>query len=435
MAEQTLNVFEIARKQVKNACDKLGADPAVYEILKNPMRVIEVSFPVKMDDGTTKSFTGYRSQHNNACGPFKGGIRFHPNVNIDEVKALSTWMTFKCSVVGVPYGGGKGGMAIDPRDYSKGELERISRGYARAIAPIIGEKEDIPAPDVNTNGKIMSWMVDEYAKTTGTFSPGVFTGKPVDFYGSLARTEATGYGVAIMAMEAAKKLNIDLNNVTVALQGFGNVGSYAGMYIQEAGAKVVAVADHTGTIYNKDGIDMKALMEYNSVNRCIKGFEGAQMINEDILTMDVDILMPCALENQLTSENAYKVRAKIISEGANGPTTPEADEIFVQKGITVIPDILANSGGVTVSYFEWVQNLQRYNWTFEEVQEKQKSLMIKAFEEIWKLAGEFDVDLRTAAYMMSIKRIADAMKMRGWYTDTPQTELEKVEEREVLETV
>jgi len=432
MAEKTLNVLEIAREQVKNACDKLGADPAVYEILKNPMRVMEVSFPVKMDDGTTKSFTGYRSQHNNACGPFKGGLRFHPAVCMDEVKALSTWMTFKCSVVGIPYGGGKGGMAIDPRDYSETELERISRGFARAIAPIIGEKQDIPAPDVNTNGQIMSWMVDEYAQATGEFQPGVFTGKPVDFYGSLARTEATGYGVATMAMEAAQKLNIDLNNVTVAVQGFGNVGSYAGMYIEEAGAKVVAVADHTGTIYNANGIDMKALMEYNKVNRGIKGFEGAEATENDILTMNVDILMPCALENQLTSKNAGDVKAKIISEGANGPTTPEADEILSKNGITLIPDILANSGGVTVSYFEWVQNLSRYNWSFEEVQTKQKKLMVDAFEDIWNLAKEYEVDMRTAAYMMSIKRIADAMKMRGWYSDTPQTEI--IEEKVLLAT-
>ncbi|WP_042277649.1 Glu/Leu/Phe/Val family dehydrogenase [[Clostridium] dakarense] len=428
MAEKTLNVFEIARLQVKNACDKLGADPAVYEILKNPMRVMEVSFPVKMDDGTTKSFTGYRSQHNNACGPFKGGLRFHPAVCMDEVKALSTWMTFKCSVVGIPYGGGKGGMAIDPRDYSEAELERISRGFARAIAPIIGEKEDIPAPDVNTNGQIMSWMVDEYAQVTGNFQPGVFTGKPVDFYGSLARTEATGYGVAIMAMEAAKKLDIDLNNVTVALQGFGNVGSFAGLYIEEAGAKVVAVGDHTGTIYNENGIDMKALMAYSKIHRGVKGFEGANSTDENILTMDVDILMPCALENQLTSKNAEDIKAKIISEGANGPTTPEADEVFFKNGITVVPDILANSGGVTVSYFEWVQNLNRYNWTFEEVQSKQSVLMKKAFEEIWNLAKEYEVDMRTAAYMMSIKRIADAMKMRGWYAETPQPELALAEE-------
>ncbi|MBP3914758.1 Glu/Leu/Phe/Val dehydrogenase, partial [Clostridium sp.] len=419
MAEKTLNVLEIARSQVKTACDRLGADPAVYEILKNPMRVLEVSFPVKMDDGTTRSFTGYRSQHNNACGPFKGGLRFHPAVCMDEVKALSTWMTFKCSVVGIPYGGGKGGMAIDPRDFSEGELERISRGFAKAIAPIIGEKEDIPAPDVNTNGQIMAWMLDEYSTVTGEFQPGVFTGKPVDFYGSLARTEATGYGVATMAMEAAKKKGIDVSNVKVALQGFGNVGSFAGMYIEEAGAKVVAVEDHTGTIVNEAGIDMKALMNYNKEHRCIKGFPGADAVEGSVITMDVDVLMPCALENQITSANAGDVKAKIVCEGANGPTTPEADAILFANGVTLVPDILANSGGVTVSYFEWVQNLMRYNWTFEEVQDKQKALMVKAFEEIWSLAGEHGVDMRTAAYMMSIKRIADAMKLRGWYTETP----------------
>ena len=433
MAEKTLNVLEIARSQVKTACDKLGADPAVYEILKNPMRVLEVSFPVKMDDGTTRSFTGYRSQHNNACGPFKGGLRFHPAVCMDEVKALSTWMTFKCSVVGIPYGGGKGGMAIDPRDFSQGELERISRGFAKAIAPIIGEKEDIPAPDVNTNGQIMAWMVDEYANVTGEFQPGVFTGKPVDFYGSLARTEATGYGVATMAMEAAKKKGIDVSNVRVALQGFGNVGSYAGMYIEEAGAKVVAVEDHTGTIVNEAGIDMKALMDYNKEHRCIKGFPGADAVEGSVITMDVDVLMPCALENQITSANAGDVKAKIVCEGANGPTTPEADAILFANGVTLVPDILANSGGVTVSYFEWVQNLMRYNWTFEEVQDKQKALMVKAFEEIWSLAGEHGVDMRTAAYMMSIKRIADAMKLRGWYTETPVKLVEeKKEEATVL---
>ena len=423
MAEKTLNVLEIARSQVKTACDKLGADPAVYEILKNPMRVLEVSFPVKMDDGTVRTFTGYRSQHNNACGPFKGGLRFHPAVCMDEVKALSTWMTFKCSVVGIPYGGGKGGMAIDPTEFSQGELERISRGFAKAIAPIIGEKEDIPAPDVNTNGQIMAWMVDEYANVTGEFQPGVFTGKPVDFYGSLARTEATGYGVATMAMEAAKKKGIDVSNVTVGLQGFGNVGSFAGMYIDEAGAKVIYVEDHTGTIYNKDGIDMKALMAYNKEHRCIKGFPGAEAVDTSVITTEVDILMPCALENQITSANAGDIKAKIVCEGANGPTTPEADHILFEKGVTLVPDILANSGGVTVSYFEWVQNLMRYNWTFEEVQEKQKALMIKAFEEIWALAGDRNVEMRTAAYMMSIKRIADAMKLRGWYTEAPAQEV------------
>lgn len=414
--KESLNPFEIAQRQVKTACDKLGADPAVYEILKTPARVIEVSFPVRLDNGTIKTFTGFRSQHNNACGPFKGGLRFHPGVTYDEVKALSTWMTFKCSVTGVPYGGGKGGLAIDPKDYSQAELERISRGFAKALAPFIGEKVDIPAPDVNTNGKIMAWMVDEIEKSTGQFQPGVLTGKPVEFFGSLARTEATGYGVAIMARAAAIKKGMDIKTATVAVQGFGNVGTYAAKYISEMGAKVVAISDASCTLVNKDGFDIPAAIAHTAKNGHIKGIPGAEELDRDaLLTQEVDILMPCALENVITSANADDIKAKIISEGANGPTTPEADEILFNKGILVVPDILANAGGVTVSYFEWVQNLMRYNWTFEEVQSKQDVLMDKAFEDIWNLMEEHSVDMRTAAYMMSIKRIAVAMKFRGWY--------------------
>ncbi|SNS84300.1 glutamate dehydrogenase [Anaerovirgula multivorans] len=417
MAEKHINVFETAQRQVKQACDKLGADPAVYEILKNPMRVLEVAIPVRMDDGSIKSFIGYRSQHNDAVGPFKGGIRFHQDVNMDEVKALSTWMTFKCGVVGIPYGGGKGGITVDPSELSKGELERLSRGFARAISPIIGERIDIPAPDVNTNGQIMAWMVDEYHKATGRFEPGVLTGKPVEFYGSLARTEATGYGVAIMARDAAKKVGLPLDKARIALQGFGNVGSFTASYIHELGGKIVAVADHTAGLYNSQGFDVHALAEYVKEHRCIKGFPGAEseFPKEDIVTFDVDIFLPCALENVITAENAGDIKAKIVCEGANGPTTLEADEILDKKGVLVVPDILSNAGGVTVSYFEWVQNLMRYSWTFEEVQEKQENLMVKAFEEIWALKEEHGVNMRVAAYMMSIKRVADAMKLRGWY--------------------
>ncbi|AOY75742.1 Glu/Leu/Phe/Val family dehydrogenase [Clostridium formicaceticum] len=417
MGEKHINVFETAQQQVRQACDKLGADPAVYEILKNPMRVLEVAIPVKMDDGTVKSFIGYRSQHNDAVGPFKGGVRFHPDVTMDEVKALSTWMTFKCGVVGIPYGGGKGGIVVDPSELSQGELERLSRGFARAISPIIGERVDIPAPDVNTNGQIMAWMVDEYHKATGRFEPGVLTGKPVNFYGSLARTEATGYGAAIMARDAAKKIGMSLQGATVAIQGFGNVGSYAAVYIEEMGAKVVAVSDASCCLVKEDGLDIPALVEYTKANKLIKGFPAAQkeLDRNQLVTMDVDILIPCALENQITAENAGNIKAKIISEGANGPTTLEADKILDEKGIVLVPDILANAGGVTVSYFEWVQNLMRYTWTFEEVQEKQEQLMVKAFEEIWGLKEEHGVNMRVAAYMMSIKRVADAMKLRGWY--------------------
>ena len=417
MAKETLNPFEIAQKQIKSACDKLNADPAVYEILKNPMRVLEVSFPVKLDNGTVKTFVGYRSQHNNAVGPFKGGLRFHPDVTKDEVKALSTWMTFKCSVAGIPYGGGKGGMAINPKDYSKAELERISKGFAKAISPIIGEKVDIPAPDVNTNGQIMSWMVDAYEEVAGKSTKGVFTGKPLEFGGSLARTEATGYGVNLTAKKALAKLNIDVKGATYAVQGFGNVGFYTAYYAHKDGAKIVAFSNTDVAIYNENGIDMEAVIkdfEENGRIAANKGY-GKDITNAELLELEVDVLAPCALENQITSENADRIKAKVITEGANGPTTPEADEILFKKGIVVIPDILANSGGVVVSYFEWVQNLQSYYWPFEEVQQKEDALLSGAFEDVWTLASEYKVDLRNAAYMKSIERISKAMKLRGWY--------------------
>ena len=417
MAKETLNPFEIAQKQIKSACDKLNADPAVYEILKNPMRVLEVSFPVRLDDGTVKTFIGYRSQHNNAVGPFKGGLRFHPDVTKDEVKALSTWMTFKCSVAGIPYGGGKGGMAINPKDYSKAELERISKGFAKAISPIIGEKVDIPAPDVNTNGQIMSWMVDAYEEVAGKSTKGVFTGKPLEFGGSLARTEATGYGVNLTAKKALAKLNIDVKGATYAVQGFGNVGFYTAYYAYKDGAKIVAFSNSDVAIYNENGIDMEAVIkDFEENGRIVanKGY-GKDITNAEVLELGVDVLAPCALENQITSENADRIKAKVITEGANGPTTPEADEILFKKGIVVIPDILANSGGVVVSYFEWVQNLQSYYWPFEEVQQKEDALLSTAFEDVWNLADEYKVDLRNAAYMKSIERISKAMKLRGWY--------------------
>ena len=416
-AKETLNPFELARKQVKTACDRLNADPAVYEILKSPQRVLEVTFPVKLDNGTVKTFTGYRSQHNNAVGPYKGGVRFHPNVNLDEVKALSIWMTIKCCVAGIPYGGGKGGITLDPRDYSEAELERISRAYSEAISPLIGEKIDIPAPDVNTNGKIMSWMVDAYENVVKKSAPGVFTGKPVEFGGSLARTEATGYGVNFAAVQALEKLGKDVKGATYAIQGFGNVGYHTGYYAHQSGAKVVAVSTVDVAIYNENGLDMEALFkEFQE-----KGFitneagYGKEISNAELLALDVDVLAPCALENQLTSENAGKVRAKIVVEGANGPTTPEADAILRQNGVLVVPDILANCGGVVVSYFEWVQNLQGYYWEFDEVQEKETVVLRRAFRDIWNLAQEYDVDLRTASYMMSIRRVEKAMKLRGWY--------------------
>lgn len=416
MSEKSLNPFEIAKEQVKMACDKLGLDPAVYEILSRPKKIVEVSIPVKMDDGSIRVFTGFRSQHNNAIGPTKGGIRFHPDVTIDEVKALSTWMTFKCSVVGIPYGGGKGGIIVNPKELSQGELERLSRGFINAIYEEIGPNKDVPAPDVNTNGQIMAWMVDEYNKISRVDSPGVITGKPLNIGGSKGRVVATGLGVAITVREAAKRIGLDLNDAKVAIQGFGNVGSYAALTLEGYGAKVVAISNSRTCIYNENGLNIKELMKYNNDNNNIAGFQGSKEIDKnDILTLDVDILIPAALENVITSENADRIKAKIISEGANGPTTPEADEILYRKEIMAIPDILANAGGVTVSYFEWVQNLYGFYWTEEEVLNREEQLMVDAFNNVYEISKEHNVNMRTAAYMASVKRVAEAMKIKGWY--------------------
>lgn len=418
MAEKTLNPHEIAQKQIKKACDLLGADPAVYELLKEPKRVSIVSIPVKMDNGEVKVFTGYRAIHSDALGPGKGGVRFHQNVSLEEVKALATWMTFKCQVTGLPYGGGKGGIVVDPFELSQGEIERLARGYIRAIADVIGDNKDIPAPDVNTNGQIMSWMIDELAVIRGNLEMGAITGKPVEFGGSLARTEATGYGVALMARRAAEKLGFDFNGAKVSVQGFGNVGSYTAFFLHQLGAKVVAVADVSGTLVDENGLDIPAMREYvaNNKKKVIDGFKGMKTTaGGDIFDVPVDVLIPAALENQITGEVAAKIQARAVVEAANGPTTPEGDEVLRNREMLLVPDILANCGGVTVSYFEWVQNLQNYYWTFEEVQQKQEQLMNTAFDEIWALKDEKNCDMRTAAYMISIKRIADAMKLRGWY--------------------
>jgi len=332
MSTESLNPLVNAQKQIKAACDLLGLDPAVYEMLKEPMRVMEVSIPVRMDDGSLRVFKGWRSQHNDALGPTKGGIRFHQNVNLDEVKALSMWMTFKCGVLSLPYGGGKGGVCVDPTKLSKRELEQLSRGYIRAIATIVGPELDIPAPDVGTNAEIMGWMVDEYSKIMGHNSFGVITGKPLILGGSKGRTDATGYGVALTAREGAKRLGMDFNKCTVALQGFGNVGSYSGLYLHRLGGKVVAVTDVFGGIYNKDGIDVEKLMEHVKKTGSVVNFPGTTSINnEQLLSLDVDILALCALENQITADNADSIKAKMIVEGANGPVTPEADKIWTAR--------------------------------------------------------------------------------------------------------
>lgn len=411
MSGKDVNVFEMAQSQVKNACDKLGMEPAVYELLKEPMRVIEVSIPVKMDDGSIKTFKGFRSQHNDAVGPTKGGIRFHQNVSRDEVKALSIWMTFKCSVTGIPYGGGKGGIIVDPSTLSQGELERLSRGYIDGIYKLIGEKVDVPAPDVNTNGQIMSWMVDEYNKLTGQSSIGVITGKPVEFGGSLGRTAATGFGVAVTAREAAAKLGIDMKKAKIAVQGIGNVGSYTVLNCEKLGGTVVAMAEWCKSegsyaIYNENGLDGQAMLDYMKEHGNLLNFPGAKRISlEEFWASDVDIVIPAALENSITKEVAESIKAKLVCEAANGPTTPEADEVFAERGIVLTPDILTNAGGVTVSYFEWVQNLYGYYWSEEEVEQKEEIAMVKAFESIWKIKEEYNVTMREAAYMHSIKKV------------------------------
>lgn len=421
MAKESLNPLESAQKQVKAACDALGLDPAVYEILKEPQRMIEISIPVKMDDGTTKVFKGYRAVHNDAIGPGKGGIRFHPGVNPDEVKALSVWMTFKCGVMGVPYGGGKGGITVDPLSLSQGELERLSRGYIQGLYKYLGEKIDIPAPDVGSNGQVMAWMVDEYNKLTGQSSLGVLTGKPVAWGGSEGRNEATGFGVSVITREAAKKLGIEIEGAKVAVQGFGNVGSYTVKNVQRQGAKIVAIGEwtpSTGTyaLYNEDGLDFEDMKAYMDEHKNLVGYPRAKQISlDEFWELEVDILIPAALENAITAEVAEKINTKLICEAANGPITPDADEVLNRRGIPVTPDILTNAGGVTVSYFEWVQNLYGYYWSEKEVEEKQELEMVKAFNDIWALKEEYDVTIREAAYMLSVKKVADVMKLRGWY--------------------
>ena len=421
MVKENLSPLENSQRQVKAACDALGLDPAVYEILKEPQRVIEVNIPIRMDDGTMKSFKGFRAMHNDAVGPTKGGIRFHPDVTLEEVKALSIWMTFKGGVMGLPYGGGKGGVICDPLTLSQGEIERISRGYVQKLYKYLGEKEDIPVPDAGTNGQVMAWMVDEYNKLTGTSALGVITGKPVAWGGSEGRNEATGFGVSIIAREAARKVGIDMKEANVAIQGFGNVGRYTVKNIQRQGAKIVAIgewAPKVGTyaIYNEDGLDFEDLLAYVNEHKNLIDYPKAKMISlDEFWELDVDILIPAALENAITKEVAEKINAKLIVEAANGPTTPDADDLLIKRGLPLIPDILANAGGVVVSYFEWVQNLQGYYWEEKEVEEKQEVKMVQAFNDVWNLKEEQNCTTRQAAYMISVKKVAEVMKLRGWY--------------------
>ncbi len=414
-------VLKNAQTQIRIAVDKLGLSEDVFELLKEPQRVLEVSIPVKMDDGSIKVFKGYRSQHNDAVGPYKGGIRLHPSVDLDEVKALSIWMTFKCGIVGIPYGGGKGGITADPSELSKGELERLARGYIQKLHKYLGDRIDIPAPDVNTNAQVMAWMVDEFEKITGHQEPGVITGKPIPLGGSLGRTEATGLGVVEVAKSYLKKIGTPNNEATAAVQGFGNVGSFTCKLLAENEIKVVAVAGHTKgeqfAIFKEDGIDVLALMEFRKENKNLGEFEGVEVIDMNkFWSLNVDLLIPAALENAIDADVAKIVNAKAVLEAANGPTTIEGDKILKERGIFLTPDVLTNAGGVTVSYFEWVQNLYGYKWTEEQVLKEAAVAMNTAFENIWNLYQQHeDVSMREAAYMYSIKVVADAMKLRGWY--------------------
>lgn len=415
MSEQTLNPFLICQAQIKEACDQLGLEPAAYEMLKQPKRMLEVSFPVRMDDGSIRVFTGWRSQHNDAPGPYKGGLRFHPGCYADEVKALSMWMTFKCATLGLPYGGGKGAVQCNPKELSAGELERLTRAFTEHIAPLIGDDIDIPAPDVYTNAQIMAWIVDEYSKLQGRNKFGIVTGKPIIVGGSLGRNQATARGCVIVVAQACKKLGIDISKATASILGFGNAGSFAAKLLAEMGCKIVCAEDSRGCVYNPTGIDPHALYDHKSEHRTVKDYPGAKNLPAgSSITVECDILIPAALENAITSANAGDVKAKIIGEAANGPTTPEADDILYKKGVFVIPDILASAGGVTVSYFEWVQNLMNFYWSEEEVNERLAPMMVKAFDDVFAMHKEKDVRMRAAAFMVAVRRVADAMRMRGW---------------------
>jgi glutamate dehydrogenase/leucine dehydrogenase len=413
----TINPFETAKQQIDIVADLIGLKSGMREVLKHPKRELTVNFPVRMDDGSYEVFTGHRVQYNMARGPSKGGIRYHPGVTLDEVRALAAWMTWKCAVVNIPYGGAKGGVVVDPKKLSLGELERLTRRYATEIAPIIGPEMDIPAPDVYTDSQTMAWIMDTYSMLKGYSVPGVVTGKPISLGGSQGRGEATGRGCAYVIREAAKDAGVKIKGGSVAVQGFGNAGSIAAKILyDEQGAKIVAASDTKGGIYNADGFNPHAVEEHKMKTGSVVGFPGAKSIsNEEVLETKADVLVPAALENVLTSKNANKVQAKIVAEAANGPTLPEADKIFFEKKITVLPDVLANAGGVTVSYFEWAQNIQGYFWTLDEVNQRLERTMTESYRAVHQVATERKVHNRTAAYVVAVQRVVDAIRIRGIY--------------------
>ncbi len=415
--ESSINPFETAQQQVDIVADLIGLDSGAREILKHPKRELTVNFPVRMDDGSSRVYTGYRVQYNMARGPCKGGIRYHPAVTLDEVRALAAWMTWKCAVVDIPYGGAKGGVICDPKHMSKGELERLTRRYTSEISSIIGPEMDIPAPDVYTDSQTMAWIMDTYSMQKGYSIPGVVTGKPISLGDSEGRGEATGRGCAYVIREAAKDLGLKVKGSTVAVQGFGNAGNIAANILyDEQGAKIVAVSDSKGGIFKADGLNPHAVEEHKRKTGSVVGFPGARSIsNEEVLETKADILIPAALENQLTAKNADKIQAKLVGEAANGPTVPAADAVLFEKKITVLPDILANAGGVTVSYFEWAQDIQGYFWSLAEVNQRLEQVMVRSYNEVHKVAMDRKVHHRTAAYVLAIQRVADAMRIRGLY--------------------
>ena len=410
------SAWAVAQQQFDLAAKRLNLDPGIAAVLREPRRQLTVHFPVRMDDGSTRVFEGHRVQHNLGRGPAKGGIRFHQDVNIDEVKALAMWMSWKCAVMDLPYGGGKGGVTVDPKQLSIGEVERLTRRFTTEIAVIIGPESDIPAPDVNTNSQTMAWMMDTYSMHAGHTVPGVVTGKPIALGGSKGRNEATARGAVICVREAASKIGLNLKGATVVVQGYGNAGSIAAKLIADLGAKVIAVSDSSGGIQNAAGLDLAAVDAHKKKTGSVVGLAGATPVsNQAILEIPCDVLIPAALENQITAENAAKIKTKIVAEAANGPTTPEADDILFANGAMVIPDILCTAGGVTVSYFEWVQDLNRDFWEEEEVNLRLEKKMVRAFHEVYDMAQEQKSHLRTGAYLLSVKRVADAMSVRGIY--------------------
>ena len=411
-----LGPWEVFLEQVDRVAPHLGDLGYWIETLKHPKRILIVDIPVKMDDGSIRHFEGYRVHHNTSRGPGKGGVRYHQDVTLSEVMALAGWMTIKNAVIGLPFGGAKGGVRVDPRTLTRGELERLTRRYTSEIGVLIGPDKDIPTPDVNTNEQIMAWIMDTYSINQGRTVTGVVTGKPVALGGSLGRREATGRGVFIVGRSAARKLGLDLAGARVAIQGYGNVGATAARCFAAAGAKIVALQDVTGTIHNGDGIDLDALQHWLDGGGTLGRFPGATAIaNEDFWTVEADILVPAALEGQIDRHNAMDIKARLILEGANGPTTPEADDILTSRGVTLVPDVLTNAGGVTVSYFEWVQDFSSFFWTEQEINERLERILSEAFESVWKAAQEHRVTLRTAAYLLACRRVLEARQLRGIY--------------------